>query len=310
MSLVFTSCTNRKRVLPVRDLTANRLRRGDLQSVVASWEKRLRNAKHSVAVADLYCGRAFRQAEAAALKARAGFFVVSAGLGLVPATAQVPSYSLTIAPGSQDNVLSRITGETTPSEWWKEVARTSPYGISVAEAVEGHKGLILVALPARYLGMIANDLLALPGRTRNRLRVFTLAPAAVLPEGLRAYVLPYDSRFDGVDTPVPGTRSDFAQRSLAHFVEAILPKHPRADVEGHVEAVEEFLSGFRRQQMPVRSKRTDAEITQLIRRYWADADGRSSSMLRVLRDDLGIACEQGRFRALFLAVKDKRGARR
>lgn len=308
MSVVITSCTNRKRIAPAQGLTASRLRRGDLKAVAAAWEERLRSADRQVLASDLYCGRGFRQAEGAAITERAGFFVVSAGLGFVPATARVPSYSLTVAAGSADNILSRISGAMTAADWWKALARTSPYGQSIAKAVEEHKGPILVALPAGYLGMIAHDLLALPARTRSRLRIFTLTPPEVLPEGLRSSVMPYNSRFDGADTPVAGTRSDFAQRSLAHFVEAVLPKHPRADFEGHADAVEKLLSGFRRQEMPVRLRRTDAEIAQLIRRHWSDVDGQSSRMLRFLRDELGIACEQGRFRGLFLAFKEKRGA--
>lgn len=167
----------------------------------------------------------------------------------------------------------------------------------------------MIALSATYLRMIAEELGSLPLRTRSRFRVFTLSPLSTVPEALRPFVLPYDSRFDGPDTPVPGTRGDFAQRSLAHFVDAVLAHEPKADFDGHAEAVERLLSGLRRQSTPVRARKSDAEIIALIRRHSEKARGQSSRMLRLLRDDLGVACEQGRFRALFVAAQDGREIR-
>lgn len=80
MPVVLTSCTNRKRVAP-RNLAASKLKPGDLQSVATAWRNKLRSAKDRVEAGDLYCGRAFREAEQAATQAHAGFFIVSAGLG-------------------------------------------------------------------------------------------------------------------------------------------------------------------------------------------------------------------------------------
>jgi hypothetical protein len=176
----------------------------------------------------------------------------------------------------------------------------------LAAATPHHRGPILISLPANYLDMIADELLELPVRSRARLRIFTLSPSSGLPEGLRPYVLPYDHRFDGEDAPVPGTRSDFAQRALGHFVDAVLSKHPGGDFDGHAELVENLLAGFRPQRTQQRARLADQEISSIIHRHWKDAHGQSSRMLRLLRDDLGVACEQSRFRNLFRAAKNKR----
>jgi hypothetical protein len=227
---------------------------------------------------------------------------------LVPASSNVPSYSLTIAPNSADNVLRRISPGAAPAQWWDALKRSSPFATPLADAASSHRGPILIALSAAYLEMVGNELASLPSRTRSRLRVFTLSPASAIPEVLRPVVLPYDARFDGPDAPLPGTRSDFAQRSLAHFVEAVLSRHPQADFDGHAEAVERLLSGLRRQSTPVRARQSDSAIIDLIHRHWNDARGQSSRMLRLLRDNLGVACEQGRFRTLFLAARESREA--
>ena len=282
-------------------------RQGNLGDVAAQWIELLRGAEPGTAASDLYCGRAFRQAEAAAISARATFLVVSAGLGLVSATTRIPSYSLTVSPGAEDNVLLRISGGASSAEWWGDFARRSPFRTELAEAARLADGPILLALSASYLEMIASELLGLPPRTRGRLRIFTLTPVSALSEGLRAYVLPYDARFDGPNSPMPGTRGDFAQRALGHFVNMILAADSRSDLDGHAEAVEQMLAKLRPQRMPVRTKLSDPDITKLIHSHWRDARGQSGRMLRFLRDDLGIACEQGRLRDLFRAAKASRG---
>ena len=55
---------------------------------------------------------------------------------------------------------------------------------------------------------------------------------------------------------------------------------------------------------------SDEEIIKKIQQLWDKADGKSNKMLRVLRDEESIACEQGRFSRLFkLAKSEKRGVK-
>lgn len=306
MALVLTSCTNRKRLAAQRALTVRAVRAGALESVIADWVRRLGDASPATNASDLYCGRAFRQAETAAAQLDAAFMVVSAGLGLVPATTLVPSYSLTVVRGSADSILDRIVGSTTPSEWWQALENLSPFGVSLAESLKRSRGPILVALSGAYLSMIAQDLRALPKATQGRLRIFSLCPRSTLPEGLACLVMPYDARFDGAGSPIPGTRGDFAQRALAHFVDSVLDADPGGTAEQHAEAVTRIMSRLSPPRAISRKKATDDEIIALIHRYWVAADGRSSRMLRYLRDHLRIACEQTRFRDLFRAARDAR----
>lgn len=286
---------------------ARGLGKGDLDSVAAEWSDRLANAKPISTVADLYCGRAFRQAEDAAARTGAALYIVSAGLGMVAAERTVPSYSLTVVPRAQDSILSRIVGNHSAAEWWEALSRSSPFSLSLDEVARHHRGPILAALPTTYLAMIARDLDALPENTLSRLRIFNLGNSTAIPATLRDYVMPYDARFDGTDAPLPGTRGDFAQRALWHFVKEILPFSPTGDSSEHAAAVNRLLGLLQPREMSVRKKLSDGEITALIHRHWLDASGQSSRMLRYLRDTLGIACEQGRFKDLFNAAKQERG---
>jgi hypothetical protein len=112
--------------------------------------------------------------------------------------------------------------------------------------------------------------------------------------------MPDESRFSGPDSPLPGTLSDFAQRAMRHFVQAVLPRAPAGgDATSHQVAVEQSLIGLRSQADIRRNRVPDGEIIELIARHWTRADGKSARMLRLLRDQLGLACEQGRFARLF-----------
>jgi hypothetical protein len=306
MAIVLTSCTNRKRIRAPRALTASAIRPAPLDDVVKEWGSRLDVAMLAGPASDLYCGRAFRQAEAAAHHLRAPLLVVSAGLGLVPAAKRVPSYSLTVIPGTADNILARISGRATPSEWWTALKSSSGFGVSLAQSAQSSPGPILVALSGAYLAMIAADLLAMASSARGRLRLFSLSSASTVPAGLRNYLMPYDARFDGAGSPMPGTRGDFAQRALAHFAETILPDDLKGSLESHIGAIEKALSSLRPPKHILRAKASDDEIIGLIHCHWAKVDGKSGRMLRYLRDDLKIACEQSRFRDLFIAAKKAR----
>ena len=308
--LLITSCTNRKRVAPDEALRGTSLQRGELSAVAEAWAERLRSAQPATRADALYCGRAFRDARAAAECARGALYIVSAGLGLVPALAKVPSYSLTIASTSPESVLTRIVGSCSATKWWEALISCSPFSDQLATVVRQHPGPILVALPTSYLSMVWGQIEELPSVARARLRIFTRMPSHAIPAALKHYKMPYDARFDGAGTPHPGTQGDFAQRALLQFVERILPQEPTGDAETHAEAVNASLASLRAPAIPVRQRLSDREVIALIHRHWDAVSGQSSRMLRYLRDDLTVACEQSRFRALFNAAKEERRAAR
>ena len=308
--LVITSCTNRKRRAPDETLRGASLQRGELGVVAEAWAHRLRSAQPAARADVLYCGRAFRDAKAAAECARGALYIVSAGLGLVPAHAKVPSYSLTITSNSSESILARIDGSCSATRWWEALISCSPFSDQLAIVVQQHPGPILVALPTTYLSMVSAQIDELPSAARARLRIFTGMPSHTIPLTLKPYKMPYDARFDGVGTPYPGTQGDFAQRALLHFVERILPQEPTGNAKTHAEAVNASLANLRAPVVPCRQRLSDLEVIALIHRHWDAVSGQSGKMLRFLRDDLTVACEQSRFRALFNAAKEERGAAR
>lgn len=306
-AVVVTACTQRKSRPTREGLLARNLPRGPLTEVVDEWLTRAKGVGDHGPAGDLYAGRGVSEARGAARAVGGPLLIVSAGLGLLASDAMVPAYSLTVVPDSPDYVFSRIDGSVCTANWWRELQDRSPFADSFVTSAKRHPDVpILIALSSAYLGMVQKDFLALDEDTRGRLRFFGRGLERRLDPELRLLVMPYDGRLDGSMSPIRGTQSDFSMRAMRHFAEAILPGLPWASKEVHRRAVETTLSSWTPSVVPRRPRLGDDEIRALIRQHWHGASGQSARMLRVLRDELSVACEQGRFRELFHEIKRER----
>lgn len=303
MTVILTACTMRKRFSPDPALIAASLSKGSLHSVGQDWRSRIAKAVGVAEARDLYAGRGMMEAKKAAAEADATLFIASAGLGLVEASDVIPSYDLTVAKGLPSSILSKLPHGTTEEDWWDQIAMTQ--GIARFEArIKRDQDHLLVALPASYLKMLGGFLKALSAFTEGRLRVFTGSEHYEIDPELKPYHMPYDRRLDG--GPAPGTLGDFAQRALRHFVTGILPVLPTEDAKGHAQQVTSALSSWERPVSKSRTRLDDDQLLKTIRTEWDSVHGSSTKLLRKLRDELGIACEQGRFARLAARVRAER----
>lgn len=306
MTLVITTCTNRKRK-PVSDsLHMVALPQAALSDLVQEWSRRLAAEPVRYRGDEIYGGRGFREALSAAALLDARLLVVSAGLGLIDVSESVPPYACTVLVGAEDSVAGRVENQFDPAAWWRSLTVASPFSFAWQEAAAGSNGLICAALSDAYIEMVAGDLAALPGETLARLRLFTRARIERIPEALRHFVMPYDDRLDGPDSPHRGTRSDFAGRALRHFAEMVANADSELSVSDHAAAVGAALSGWRLPAQVARVRHDDRALLELIRKHWDAEGGSSSRLLRRFRGQLGIACEQGRFAQLARTVRDER----
>jgi hypothetical protein len=115
--------------------------------------------------------------------------------------------------------------------------------------------------------------------------------------------MPYDARLDGSESPSPGTAADFASRALRDFVTFILPNLRDASCGEHAAAVSRRLKTWTATVRPERKRQSDAELLGIIRSNWNVGGASVSRMLRWVRSDLGLACEQGRMRELYRSVQ-------
>jgi len=290
-------------------LRARTLPLGDLVATSEEWVSRLEDAKYQFVASHLYCGRAVTETLKAGEAVGAEVAFLSAGLGIVEQYQQVPSYSLAASPGYPDSVGNRITGTYDAAAWWVALAKAQGTGRPLARFIErrGSK-LTLVAMPASYLVMVAQDLADLPAKTLRTVRIIGPRRREEIDPRLQDNWLPYDARLDSPKTGMNGTASDFPHRALRHFVLQVLPKHTNSSAESHAAAVEKALSKFKAYVRPRGQKSSDEAVVSAIVTMWKKHSGRRSSILRELRSELNIACEQSRFRKLADKVEAKLNA--
>lgn len=307
-TIYVAACSNRKRIAPSETLKAEHLPFGSQKIVAEEWLKRVKDAARVSSIRDLYCGRSFSEATKVWQLLQAEPYVVSAGLGLVNASCSIPSYSLTLATASSDSIVRKIDGRFQPDEWWAAINIGMETRTPLADLVRQNEAVIMVlAVPEAYACMVAGDLLTLLDSDLRRVRLIGPRNASRLPEKLREVLMPYDDRFDGMDSVNSGTRADFAQRAGRHFVEEILLANFERSPKDHALAVAGRLEKMSRPVTVRRHSLSDQEIVALIEKHWDSACGKSSRMLRVLRDDLLVACEQKRFQRLyFMACNSRR----
>lgn len=300
-AIVVTSCGKRKSLEPSASLRAGDLARGDAASLARKWTARMAHAAKRIPARQLYRGRAFREAEHAARPMAAELYILSAGLGLIPADREVPAYSLTVANGA-DNILDRIEDPgVAPRHWWRELTIAAA-SHSFDDLLRGSSGLLLVAAPTAYLQMIGADLEKLSPTEQKRLRLFTAASLKAVPERLQPLVMPYDRRLEALPGRA-GTLSDFAQRALRHFADEILPQAPQGSLDAHASAVLEALANAQAPANRRGQSMSDDAIVDLIRVNLDRTNGKSAAMLRLLRDSFRVACEQKRFKKLFALAR-------
>lgn len=271
--------------------------RGSLVSIAKRWTRNVRKTPPVAQALDVYMGRGFTEAKRVSATLHAPLYIVSAGLGIVSASDAIPPYDLTVAdgPNSLGPLLTRLGKE--PGDWWAALTESVGKHNAISALLEEHPGaLALFALPGSYISLIMRDLVALTKAQLGRMYIITSEHGrSLIPEHVRPIAPPYDERLEG--STYAGTRTDFPQRGLRHFVEVLAGHQLPADAAAR--SVANAMSKLHKPAAPVRERRTDEEILTLLRSNWDRFDGSSGRLLRFLRDEVLVSCEQSRFRDLW-----------
>jgi hypothetical protein len=303
MTIIVTNCSKRKRFPPDPRLLAGNLATGSVDEVTREWVCRVGLADAQIEAGSLYSGRQFRESVLASRSLGATLLIVSAGLGVLRPTDVVPSYGLTVAPGASDGILDRLTNGASAEDWWQAITRH--FRSLDATVVDDPARLILIALPSPYLSMIEHEIEQFAPERLSRTRIFTGQSFRFRDARLNHLLMPYDTRLDGPNSPARGTKTDFASRALRDFATAVLPFAPDATPETHAAAVLSRIERWGFAVLPQRERHSDADLLEIIRTYWNEAGGSASQMLRWVRGELGLACEQGRMKGLYAVVQNE-----
>lgn len=291
--MIVTACSRRKRAPINPSLHPVNLTPGSLLEVAKQWHALVAAAPKPHRAVTLYGGRGFTDAAWSARISGVPHFVISAGLGLVCPGSKVPAYALTTVGSTIENVLKKCPVGTRPADWWRTAFPNNALTKVIGEA----EGRVCLALPRTYLEMILDDLSELDSRARAKVRIFTGAGETLKGSRFSDNVMPYDARLDGPDSSLRGTKSDFASRALRHFTLLSLGLADNGLAEDWAR-VERSLAAMRRPDLPRRERRPDKEIRAALIEAWSSANGNRQRLLRHLRDNLMISCEQSRFARL------------
>lgn len=289
--IVVTNCTARKKTgMPLVPFAP----KGEsIRQVVEEWRTSLAAQASRLKAGRMYVGRSILEARNVSQDIGAPLFIVSAGIGLVESDEPIPGYDISASGNVSELAVTLARLGVSKSDWWHLLASGKGIGWLLRENPEA---IVLVSLPSEYLDMVLGELEALPSGDLARIRVFT-SPAGRKKIGRVPGLpsLPYDERLESIPG-YAGTRSDFPQRALKHFV---------AGLNGHVLPIDEAshlvaasLGGFACKALPQRRRLDDGEIRGLIRQAWDSVGGNSAKLLRHLRDTELVSCEQGRFTRL------------
>lgn len=296
-----TVCTNRKTIPPSERLQAELLPTGSQETVGKAWRDRLRSAEPRIAARKLYAGRGFREALAVVEAHKADLWIASAGLGLVHGDEEVPGYDLTLSAGAESSIRRRVTvGAFDAAGWWSDLARRRRpkrcLGALLGSNADGH---VVVSLPGSYLELVQEDLLSVGTLALRRVRIVGPLDLEQVAPRLRPLVMPYDDRLNGSDSPLNGTRADFPQRAARHLLQHACADGLCDDPEEDAQRVRRSLRDLAWPEQAARRQLCDDDLVKAMLSCWDRAAGQSTKMLRLLRDEEGIACEQGRFVQLF-----------
>jgi hypothetical protein len=274
----------------------------------ATWVEQLeRSAEPTVPARELYAGehwQVVRELEPTATAAGldASLWVCSAGYGLVNADAPLRPYAATFAAGHADSVSPDPRNR--PRWWaaladWKGPMAPAPRTLRDLAGHQPH-AVFLVALSSTYLAACADDLLGAADNLASPELLTIISAGTRSSSPLARHLAPATAQ---LQPTMGGTRQSLNSRILAH----LLRRH--ADALTHTR-IRRALSGLLATAPPLvryqRSPRTDPQVTTFIRRrLTTDPEATSSRLLREFRD-LGYACEQGRFAALYRAVREDR----
>ena len=310
---IVASCTNRKRLPAPPDLRLRTVESRDLAIRARLWCSRLSEHKSpTVRVADLYCGDHWAVVQSLRIVAQtAGFApelrVISAGYGLVSETASVHSYSATFGRAYPDAIavdgLADIDGAN--QAWWDHLIdwpgpERGPRSLERLVRRDPSVGMLVMG-SADYLRAVEKDLLAAAECLDDPRQLVVVSSHQMRDGRLQSHVIASDSslqdRLGGARTSLHARVGrklfDFA-RSCGWDVCQLRERYMR------------MLASTPEGNVTERRRLTDEDIRRFIVQELAkDSKVKATGLLRKLREG-GLACEQARFKALFVEVQKGR----
>ena len=296
---LIVSCSNRKSVTPHPTLQIRNLNKNDLKKSSDLWHKSLNSSTNRIPAGELYVGEYWSVVRDIAKLGLVRIWIFSAGLGVIPYSEKIPSYGATFSKYSPDSIRNlESNNENTNENWFKLNLEKKQFGIGFDDLTKMlRNNPVLFAVSRSYIETIQHILV-----NGNNPQMFILGSNLG------------DLRMKNIiETPgkLRMTLGGSLQTVNIRLVEYLLTQTEL--LEKSTTSVAEVSSAVERlaknsTQLPKyeRSKSTDLEIEKFIRSRFNKLKKDSHS--RALRDfrNTGNACEQSRFKKIFISVMEKR----
>ena len=297
---LIVTCTKKKtRVVP-ESLHLRDLNTSSCDDRIKEWIGRLDQAdEERETVRDLYSGDHWSVARSLHGLQRSNFkvrtWVASAGCGLLGIDEEVQPYSATFSKNHLDSVVKY---DVAASEWWSQLTKQRGWSVKALAEKEPHS-LILLAASTTYLRAMRQDIVdaAEVLETKDHLSIVSAGTRTL--DGLDGHLLPCDARMrSSVGGALRSLNARVAKKVLEGTNGLPLYSHLKTWLQEDLDRQPDLVS-FGRTPME------NSEIREYVITAITENPGITHSrLLRQFRDD-GNACEQGRFRDLFLEVAGK-----
>ncbi|HYH79469.1 MAG TPA: hypothetical protein VEX86_06720 [Longimicrobium sp.] len=310
---VLVTCTKGKTAAPASGLQLAQVAESTPEARAEQWIERLvQSLPGTVALRDLYAGDHWQVALSLLNGSTASgrgvtLWVCSAGYGLLPLDCAVAPYSATFSSGHRDSVYragDRLSRAETFRRWWSALAgwegprEGAPRTVrDLASRAPGAAIVVVASEP--YLRACAGDLVAAAG-VLDRPSALSVVSAGARVRDLERHLLRFGKELRA--------RVGGGDMSLNPRVARDLLRHAEEPtVEEFSRLLDEWRRDATRPAALCRPTQTDAEVLAFVHAELdRDAGATWSALLRKLRDQKGLACEQKRFRRVYGVARHAR----
>lgn len=298
---VVVSCTERKSAPAAPSLRVSELTRDGFDLRIASWLERIGSETPTLRAADLYQGEHWAVTRDLIADSRVKVWVASAGYGLVHVQTLLAPYAATFSSRQADSITLATSPTAVDSQrraWWRTLREHSWQGNGQSMAALSVDGPILVAASRSYLAAMRDELVEAEAQSPGRV---VLTTTGAVPGELRHLRTAATGALRGV---LGGSMQAVSVRLAAKIVDNIAESELTYETALNLTA--RLMAGASPLVRHARSPLTDAEVSAYIANALNTAKPPTcTALLRTMRD-AGFACEQERFRRLYLATTGER----
>ena len=309
--VIISTCTNQKKGQVAEEFHLGKWAGLFYRDAARKWVETLKKTSHpTVPASELYGGSHWNESLACLPAARElglspSLWILSAGYGFISAEEPVVPYAASFAAGGDS--IQNLNWPDDPSsrqkahQWWELIHRyRKRKGLASLREQVARKTPLLMVMSREYYAAVEAEIIDLISAGCNVLIVSAglFRNLSSVSPVVRPHVLPFSDSFKQVDDYLNKTNVSLNAR-LAHW---LIQNHGDTLHEGiskigpTLTALAESLPAMERREV---KPMTDEEVLAFIEKHYEGRGDSATRLLKKLRHEAQMSCEQKRFGALF-----------